>query len=88
MVEPEIDPDRRRADELRRRLADQRAVVRWWAAECRARNALCRACFTAAHVAAAGEARRTLRLHAAAWTASRAELRALELAPSSAGGVT
>jgi hypothetical protein len=62
--------------ELHHRAAELRAAVRWWAAECRARNRACRARFTAANVAAASAARRTLRVHAEAWSATRARLRA------------
>ena len=65
---------------LRRLAGEQRAVVRWWAAECRACNARCRARFSTANVAAATEARRTLRVYAEAWSATRAQLRACEAA--------
>lgn len=61
--------------ELRRRAAEERAMMRWWAAECRARNAACRRRFTAAHVAAASEARAILRGYAASWTQTRRLLR-------------
>lgn len=67
---------RQRCEELRRRAAEQRAAVRWWAAECRARNAACRARFTVANVAAATQARRTLRVYAQTWAEARALLRA------------
>lgn len=72
----------RQCRELRRRATEQRDVVRWWAAECRARNAACRARFTAANVAAATEARRVLRHYAEAWAATRTLLRAGEVALS------
>jgi len=67
-----------RRERLLRRAGEQRALVRWWAAECRQRNAACRRRFTAAHVAAATEARGTLRRYAAAWSETRRLLRAAE----------
>jgi hypothetical protein len=60
---------------LRRLAGEQREMVRWWAAECRARNAACRRRFSAAHVAAATAARATLRHYAAAWSETRRLLR-------------
>lgn len=78
----QADP-RRRCDELQRRVAEQRAVVRWWAAECRARNAACRARFTMANVAAATQARRTLRVYAQSWAEARARLCAARAALAS-----
>ncbi len=69
------------ADEHARLLnlaAGQRAMVRWWAAECRQRNAICRRRFTAANVAAATEARATLRDYARAWSRTRALMRGTE----------
>jgi hypothetical protein len=62
------------------RAGEQREMVRWWAAECRARNAACRRRFTAAQVAAATEARRILRRYAAAWGETRGLIRAIEAA--------
>jgi hypothetical protein len=49
-------------------------MVRWWAAECRQRNAACRRRFSAANVAAASEARAILRDYARAWSRTRALL--------------
>lgn len=60
------------------RAGEQREMVRWWAAECRARNAACRRRFTAAQVAAATEARRILRRYAAAWGETRGLIRAID----------
>jgi hypothetical protein len=66
---------RERAQErLLERAAEQRAMVRWWAAECRQRNAACRRRFSAANVAAASEARAILRDYARAWSRTRALL--------------
>ena len=66
---------RERAQErLLERAAEQRSMVRWWAAECRARNAICRRRFSAAHVTAASEARAILRDYARAWSRTRAML--------------
>jgi len=62
--------------DLRERAAEQRAMVRWWAAECRQRNAACRRRFTSANVAAATEARAILRDYARAWGRTRGLLRA------------
>lgn len=56
---------------LERRAAAQREMVRWWAAECRQRNAACRRRFTAANAAAATEARAILRDYARAWGRTR-----------------
>ena len=64
---------RERAQErLLERAAEQRDMVRWWAAECRQRNAACRRRFSAANVAAASEARAILRDYARAWSRTRA----------------
>ncbi len=60
------------------RSGEQREMVRWWAAECRARNAACRRRFTAANVAAATEARRILRRYAAAWSETRNLIRLID----------
>jgi hypothetical protein len=60
------------------RAGEQREMVRWWAAECRSRNAACRRRFTALNVAAASEARRILRRYAAAWLETRGLIRALD----------
>lgn len=60
------------------RAGEQREMVRWWAAECRARNAACRRRFTAAQVTAATEARRILRRYAAAWGETRGLIRAID----------
>lgn len=60
---------------LAARAGEQRQTLRWWAAECRQRNAACRRRFTAANVAAATQARAVLRGYAAAWSETRRMLR-------------
>ncbi len=57
----------RDSERLREQAAGQRALVRWWAAGCRQRNALRRRRFTSANVAVASEARVILWDDARAW---------------------
>ncbi len=67
----------RDSDRLREQAAGQREMVRWWAAECRQRNALCRRRCTSANLAAATEARATLRDYARAWSRTRTLMRGM-----------
>lgn len=67
-------------DDLKKRAAEQWAVVRWWAAECRARNAAARARFTSSNVSACTEARFMLRGYVRAWSNTRVLIRKIEAA--------